>query len=330
MSLSMVLSQRMWLFVAVVSVLSAVMPQPAQAQIARVELHPFQSTTLTDQEFLTGQTAGKPIVIAGELRIPTPGTDRLPAVVLLHGSGGVGGLIDDWAQWFNAMGVATFVIDSFTARGIVSTQNDQAQLGRLAMIIDAYRALALLARHPRINPERIALMGSSRGGQAALYASVKRFQRMHGPAGLEFAGYLPFYAACNTTFQEDGDVTDRPIRIHHGAADNYVPIAPCRPYVARLRKAGKDVQLTEYADAHHVFDGRSFKTPVTLPKAQRTGRCRLEEVADGRIINSETRQTFTYNDACVEYGPTLAYNAQAHGEAQKALAEFVTVVLKAK
>lgn len=318
------------LFVAIFSVLSALIASPSYAQIARVELHPFQSTTLTDQEFLTGPQEGKPVVIAGELRIPNPGTDRLPTVVLLHGSGGVGGLIDDWAQWFNAMGVATFVIDSFTARGIVSTQNDQAQLGRLAMIIDAYRALAVLTKHPRIDPEKIVLMGSSRGAQAALYASLVRFQRMHGPTGSAYAAYLPFYPDCRTSFLNDNDVSNKPIRIFHGLADNYNPVDACRSYVERLRKSGKDIQLSEYVDAHHVFDGRAFQKPVVLPKAQTTRSCRLEELANGQIINSKTKETFTYSDPCMEYGPTLAYNAQAHNEVQKALTEFMSAMLKPK
>jgi len=315
-------------FVVIAAVLSLLTPLLCHAQIARVELHPFQSTTLTDQEFLTGQKVGKPVILAGELRIPRLGTDRLPAVVLLHGSGGVLGFVDDWAQWFNEKGVATFVIDSFTAREIVNTNNDQAQLGRLAMIVDAYRALALLSKHARIDPERIVLMGFSRGGQAALYASMTRFQKMQASTGAAFAGYIPFYPDCRTNFLNDNDVSNKPIRIFHGSADDYSPVDACRPYVERLRKAGKDVQLTEYAGAHHVFDARAFKKPVTLPKAQTTRRCQLEEVAEGQVINRETRQTFTYSDPCVEYGPTLAYDAQAHSEVQKALTEFVTVSLK--
>ena len=63
-------------------------PAMGRAQIARVEIHPFQSMTLTDQEFLAGRKDGKPVTLAGELRLPRPGNDRLPAVVLLHGSGG--------------------------------------------------------------------------------------------------------------------------------------------------------------------------------------------------------------------------------------------------
>ena len=221
-------------------------PQAPPAQVARLEIHSFQSMTLTDQEFLTGRKEGKPITIAGELRLPRLGNDRLPAVVLLHGSGGVGGNVLDWEQYLNAMGVATFVLDSFTGRGIVNTLNDQSQLGRTPMIVDAYRALVVLARHPRIDPTRIALMGFSSGGQAALYASLKRFQRLHGPVGQEFAAYIVFYPVCNIAFRDDEDVADKPIRIFHGSADDFVPVAPCRAYVERLQAKGKDVQLTEY------------------------------------------------------------------------------------
>ena len=146
-----------------------------------------------DQEFLTGRQVGKPVTLSGELRLPRPGNDRLPAVVLLHGWGGVSGYVLDWEQELNAMGVATFVLDSFTARGIVNTNFDQSQLGRLAMIVDVYRALDVLARHPRIDPTRIALMVVFSGGQAALYASMKRFQRLYAPVGQEFAAYIVFY-----------------------------------------------------------------------------------------------------------------------------------------
>lgn len=301
---------------------------PAYAQTARVELHSIRTVTLTDEQFLNGVKQGQPATIAGELRLPRPGTDRLPAVVFLHGSGGVNSSVADrWTQELLGVGIATFVMDSFTGRGIVTTSNidtgGQAQLGRLVMTLDAYRALELLARHPRIDPARIAVIGFSRGGQSALYASLRRFQRMHGPAGLEFAAYIPFYAACGTTYRDDGQITDRPIRIHHGAADDYVPVAPCRPYVARLRAAGKNVELTEYPNAHHVFDNPGFKTPVTAARSETTRNCTLHEDQNGRIINSRTGQPFTYKDPCVEFGPTLAYNAEAHAASVKAVKEFL-------
>jgi dienelactone hydrolase len=303
-------------------------PQALPAQAARMEIHSFPSMTLTDQEFLTGRQEGKPVTLAGELRLPRPGNDRLPAVVLLHGSGGVGGYILDWEQYLNTMGVATFVLDSFTPRGIVNTLNNQDQLGRLAMINDAYRALDVLAKHPRIDPTRIALMGFSRGGQAALLASLKRFQRLHGTAGQEFAAYIVFYPPCNTTFRDDEDVADKPIRIFHGSSDDFVPVAPCRAYVERLQAKGKDVQLTEYAGAGHLFDARAFKTPLKLERAQTTSRCELAEAEHGVIVNVKTKQPFTYADPCIKYGLTLAYNEKAATEARQAVKDFVTKTLK--
>ncbi|HYS76119.1 MAG TPA: dienelactone hydrolase family protein [Burkholderiales bacterium] len=296
---------------------------PTRAQTIRVEIHALQTTTLTDEQFLNGVREGKPVTIAGELRIPRPGTERLPAVVFMHGSGGVNASHDRWAQEMLGMGIATFVMDSFTGRGIVETSTDQTRLGRLAMIVDAYRALDLLARHPRIDPERIALIGFSRGGQSVLYAGVRRFQRMHGPAGLEYAAYIPFYAACNTTFREDGDVTARPIRIHHGLADDYVPVAPCRPYVARLRAANKDIVLTEYPNAHHAFDNPANPQPIKAARSQSTRNCVMHEDPSGRVVNDATGQVFTYKDACVELGPTLGYNAEAHAASVKAVKAFL-------
>jgi hypothetical protein len=87
----------------------------ADAQITRLELHTIQSQTPTDQEFLTGKKDAKSATIAAELRIPRPGNDRLPAVVLLHGSSGVSGFVDDWARELNSLGVAVLILDSFTA-----------------------------------------------------------------------------------------------------------------------------------------------------------------------------------------------------------------------
>ena len=304
------------------------LPAVCSAQIARVEIHPVHSVTMSDQDFLNGRKEGKPVTLAGALRIPRPGVEKLPAVVLLHGSGGVGRNVVDWEQELNSMGVATFVLDAFTGRGMVGTNTNQGLLGRLAMSFDAYFVLEILEKHPRIDPQRIAVMGYSRGGQAALLSSVKRFQRMHGPAsGRDFAAYIPFYASCGTTFVDGDDVSPNPIRMFHGAADNYVPVAPCRDYVARLKSKGANVVLTEYEGAHHVFDSRALMKPVVLAKGQSTRGCQLAEAQNGEVINVKTRQAFSYADPCVELGPTIAYDERAHAEAVKAVKAFVAATL---
>jgi dienelactone hydrolase len=310
---------------------AAMMPAAtiSSAQVARTELHQIRTVTLSDHQFLTGSKSGTPVVIAGALRIPRPGTDRLPAVILLHGSGGIGGNVDRWSQELNGIGIATFIVDSFTGRGLQTVSADQARLGRLNMIIDAFRALELVAAHARVDPARIALMGFSRGGQSVLYASLKRFQRMHGPEGLEFAAYVPFYPSCAATFIDDENVSPKPIRIHHGSADDYVPVAPCREYVERLRKAGNDVQLTEYAEAHHTFDNPLLKEgPQPVSRSQTVRGCKMHEEPAGLIINSVTKQPFSYEDPCVERGPNVGYNAAAHAAAIQAVKQFLRLALK--
>lgn len=301
-------------------------------EAARVELHVLETMTLTDEQFLTGGRNGTPTRISAELRLPRadslPRTDadRQPAVVLMHGSGGIQANEDRWVRELNDIGVATLTVDSFTGRGILYTAADQSQLGNLANIIDAYRARELLANSPFIARDRIGIMGFSRGGRAALYASLKRFQRLHGPSGLEFAVYVPFYAPCYTKYLDDEVVSDKPIRLFHGSADDYAPVAPCRAYVERLRRAGKNAELTDYADAHHSFDNPLSQ--LRRSNLQTARRCTLEERPLGQIISAPDGAAFTWSHPCVERGVMVGFNAQAQREATKAVAALLRSVFK--
>jgi dienelactone hydrolase len=299
------------------------------AQAARIEIHTFETLTLSGKQFLTGAKDGPAARIGGALQLPQ-GTSRIPAVLLVHGSAGIGVNVHRWAQELNGIGLATFVLDSFTGRGIAETVTDQSRLGHLAMIVDAFRALELLAKHPQIDASRIAVMGFSKGGFVALYSSLKRFQRMYGAYGVEFASHIPFYPPCNTVYLEDELVTDRHIRIFHGAADDFVSIAPCRSYVARLRRAGKDVQLTEYSGARHVFDNPLYSPPLFLAEAVTTNGCPREERPGGEIVNAGTHQPFSWSDPCVARGATVGYDAVATAEATKSVKAFLAETFRLK
>jgi dienelactone hydrolase len=195
------------------------------------------------------------------------------------------------------------------------------------MVADAYRALDLLAKHPRIDSNRIAVMGFSRGGQSALYSAMSRLYETLGPTGnTRFAAHIAFYPDCVTTYQADTNVSDKPIRILHGTADDYNPVAPCRAYVDRLTKANKDVKLIEYPGAYHVFDAPAYLPSTILTAATTTRHCRLAEGEDHQIIDLETQKPFTYANACVEKGPTIAYNETASKQARIFVQDFLTGV----
>lgn len=310
-------------------VMGVVLISVAHAQVARDEIHVFASVTAPEQAFLSGRLQGAPATLAGDLRIPRPGSDRLPAVILLHGTGGISGQVTDWEQELNAMGIATFRLDSYTGRGLTTTFNDQDQFGRLNMMYDAWRAFELLERHPRVDPERIALMGFSLGGQGTLAASTKRFQKLYGPASRrEFATYIPFYPQCNIRYRGDDELTAKPVRVFHGTADDWAPIAPCRPLIEQAKMKGADVSLTEYPDAHHIFDWQLIKQPVRIATAQAIKACRVEEGPNAAYVNAQSGEAFTWKDSCVTRGATIGFNEAAFLASRKSVKEHLVAVLR--
>jgi dienelactone hydrolase len=298
----------------------------AERLVQRIELYPIQTVTLNSSEFLTDVKKEPSVTIAGELRIPSGIEGRIPAVVLVHGAGGITMNVDPWARDINDLGVAVFIIDCFTGRGFKEGFVPGSKANSLTMIVDAYRALGLLADHPRIDPARIALMGFSRGGGTALYASMKRFQRMYGPKGFEFAAYIPFYPPCWVTYIDDEQVSEKPIRIFHGADDNWVPVEPCRKYVERLQKNGKDAQLTEYPGAHHIFDA-PIEFTREFSKATGLGTCELEEKPGGLLVNRATGESIKPTDDCFTKGTTIGGNLKARSEAIEAVRGFLKTTL---
>jgi dienelactone hydrolase len=313
---------------AIVIAQAALVPKTFSENIdPHIETITIQTLTISDEQFLKGDDAGVPTTISGILKI-AQGSGRLPVVILVHGSGGIEENAVVWERLFASLGISTFEIDSFTGRGIVSTVADQSQLGRLNMILDLYRSLTILAAHPRIDPNRIAVMGFSRGGQATLYATLKRFQKMWNLSGIDPAAYIALYAPCITTYIDDTQVTDHPIRIFHGTSDDWVEIAPCRDYFKRLRVTSKDVQMTEYPNTWHAFDYPSLPSkPVAVPYAQTT-HCVLKEEPMGTIINVATHKPFTSADDCVGRNAHVAYSAKATRATEEALKVLLKKVFK--
>jgi dienelactone hydrolase len=157
---------------------------------------------------------------------------------------------------------------------------------------------------------------------------MKRFQEKWNTSGVEPAAYIPLYPSCITTFIGDTDVAARPIRIFHGIADDYVEIAPCRAYVARLRTARKDVTLTEFADTWHAFDYPLLPTtPTILPNGQIT-HCVLKEEPIGIIVNTATMKPFSYADSCVTRDAHVAYSASATRATEAAVKELLRAAFK--
>jgi dienelactone hydrolase len=171
-------------------------------------------------------------------------------------------------------------------------------------------------------------MGFSRGAQASLYASLKRFQKTWYPGGSEPAAYVALYPPCITTYIGDTDVSEHPIRMFHGISDDYVEIGPCRDYFARLQKTAKDVKMTEFPDTWHAYDGLQLPATPTVAQNSQTTHCVLKEEQPGIIINTETRMPFSYADRCLGRNPHLAYSASSTRATEDAVKSLLKTVFK--
>ena len=259
----------------------------------------FQSIpVITVKDFLTGKVPEKTKTIWGTLNFPANAADKnVPVVVVLHGGGGIGSHEERWLSIFNSMGLATFMVDSNwprrkckkTFKKAIPNCNDVHR--GITRIVDARRALELLSKHSRIDPARIGCIGSSLGGVGCLYQSVKRFQKMWGAPGLEFAASVPMYPVCNFKYVDGDIMSDEPIHIHIGDLDQYGSAESCVKYVERLRLKGKDITITVYPGVHHAFDEKipGPNGPMTTfkQKGRFFSKCNFEENTDSSVLNEE-------------------------------------------
>ena len=286
------------------------------------------SRTISDEDFLRGDdTSGTPVTLTGNLS-GGEGDKGFPVVILLHGTDGPrSGAAGSWLRYLNSIGIATLRLDSYTGRGLKQASASQGLFGQFTQIYDAYRAADVLAADPRIDASRIALMGFSRGGTATLYATMTRFQEAFGPERTSIVAFLPFYPACNFELVGELDVAHVPIREFHGTDDDWTPAAPCRSYFARLKTAGADAVMTEYPGALHGFDNVGNRSRY-IGSANQTSRNCFRREKNGQLVNAATGKPFTYDDACVEYGPSSQYNEAAATAAQEAVRSLLEDVFK--
>jgi dienelactone hydrolase len=186
------------------------------------------------------------IDLRGELRLPGDSAAKLPAMVIVHGSGGLDQRNDNWAAFLRKEGFATFQFDYFGPRGVTSQSRVQP-----IPTFDAYDALRLLATHPRIDAARIGIIGFSRGGDLVLSA-VSTPANLAGPH--HFAAHVALYPACWLHRLNAPEGSGSPVLILSGTSDEIAPPLACEGLVDNGRAAGRDATLITYEGAHHAWD----------------------------------------------------------------------------
>lgn len=292
----------------------------------------FESTSPYDfKNILDGNQNDPKVIVFGVLTFPEGAEGEVPAVVFVHGSSGWLPKHERYLRELHRMGVATFRLDSFTPRGVHTTVGSQVYVTEQMMIADAFNALKLLATHPRIDPERIGIMGASKGGAVALYTAWELVRKASLKGDLRFALHLPLYPPCAQF--EMVNMTGAPVRILIGEADEWTPAKPCIELTEDLKAAGYDAEVTVYPGAYHGFDSSE---PVRWrEEALNTTKCRFKildsgitvDVRSGLRLDSlqDRRKALA---ACTTQGVLSGRNDAARDSALKDVRRIVTRVLK--
>ncbi|MCA0401705.1 MAG: dienelactone hydrolase family protein [Proteobacteria bacterium] len=188
------------------------------------------------------------------------GAGPFPAVVALHGCGGLGnaqGVINarhaDWAVRLQAAGFIVVFPESFVSRGLGSQCNIRDRDVRSKdRAYDAFATAEWLAARGDVDRGRIGLLGWSNGGTSVLSAS----RSIRAPKGVDFRQAVAFYPGCKVMVEE-GFRARIPVTILHGLADDWTPAEPCQALVG--------VRFIGYEGAHHDFDYPNL--PIRTRKA---------------------------------------------------------------
>ena len=120
------------------------------------------------QTAVTFPSAG--LKLSGVVHVPDdvrPG-ERRPAFMVLHGFGSNKSSSNTMepTQVLSSLG---YVVLRFDMRGCGESEGERGNLICLEQVEDTSSALTFLAKHPAVDPDRIAVVGSSFGGAVAVY-----------------------------------------------------------------------------------------------------------------------------------------------------------------
>jgi dienelactone hydrolase len=175
-----------------------------------------------------------------------------PAVVLLHGCGGmyakngaISARIQRAANWFQELGIGVLMLDSFGARGIKDGCSSRAQpLDEVARADDAEAALAWLRRHKHVDGDRLGVMGWSHGADAAL-----ELVRRSDP---DIRAAVVFYPACSKFLHARKFRIAAPTLLLIGESDEWTSASDCK---ALSKKSRQDLfHIVTYPGVYHDFD----------------------------------------------------------------------------
>jgi dienelactone hydrolase len=188
------------------------------------------------------------------------GTGPFPAVVALHGCGGLydragalGPRYRDWAQHLAKAGFAVLYPDSYGSRGLgaqCSVRNGAVRPDR-ERVADADAARRWLQSQPWVKPDHVSLLGWSTGAVTTLWAVRPRKAVKNGER--DFRSAVALYPGCRR-LDATAWSARVPTLVLSGGADDWSPVSFCEHMVAGARGRSARAVIVVYPEAYHDFD----------------------------------------------------------------------------
>lgn len=223
-----------------------------------------------------------PLRVAARLGLPVvPEGQKVPAVVIAHGSGGVDSRGSFHAEALREAGIATLELDMWSARGLAGGAQGRPRSVQ-ETLPDAYGALQFLSAHPAIDDSRIGITGFSWGGAMSMLLATRAVAERMAPPGQRFVAFAPFYPVCWIYNRVPGyefvELTEGPVLLQAGGKDDYDAPDTCTRLVESLPESSRTrVELWVYPEATHAWDRLEPELVVEDPMSHegRGGQVRL-------------------------------------------------------
>jgi dienelactone hydrolase len=285
----------------------------------------FQSSTYSDiRQILAREAATGTVTVQAALGFPEQAKDRYPAIVVLPTMGGYRDANEGYvAAELRKSGFATLTYDSFAARGTtgVAMQGSPGYLP--AGVVDAYAALRRLSSEPRIDADRIAIMGFSFGAEVAHLTAFEQLRSALNPGPGRFAAHVAFYPAGNFgVIAERGAYTGSPVLMLLGEKDDNLPVAKIESYLAYTKAAGNPapIETVIYPGAYHAWTVPNLVTLRFYPELVSTKKCPLILLGPNRPMFLIDGQTMPFDPnafgACMGEAPGYSMGFDAAVRAQ--------------
>lgn len=190
------------------------------------------------------------VVLEGYLAFDDSVNGPRPGVLVIHEWWGHNPYARRRAEELAKLGYIGFAIDMY-GKGIHTKDPAQAEKLMTPLVNDrklvrtrAAAALDVLKQQPRLDPQRIGVMGYCFGGLCSLELAR---------SGADIKAAVSFHGNLSSPTPADAKNIKAKVLVCHGADDSFIPAAQIAAFQDEMRQAKVDWQFTAYGGAVHSF-----------------------------------------------------------------------------